>query len=388
MRVAIVHDWLTGMRGGEKVLSLICRMLPEADLLTLLHVPGSCDRHIEAMRIRTSFLDDLPGVRRYYRHLLPAMPLAIERMDASAYDLIISCSHCVAKGVVRSPHAAHLCYCFTPMRYAWDCADTYSQQMGGAAGLALRAMRPYLRAWDLRSAAHVDMFPANSLTVARRIAHRYGRQARVAYSPIDTSYFTPSGTGGTPTIPREDFYLIVSALSPYKRLDQAIAATAALGRRLKVIGTGPERDKLRQMAGANVEFLGWCSDEQVRDHYRRCRAVLMPGEEDFGLVPLEAMACGAPAIAYAAGGATETILSADDAAVTNPTGLLYTPGTTAGLTDALRRFETLMPRLCQADMVAWSARFGAGQFVATIADSIRQALAAKGLPMVELRLET
>jgi len=382
MRVAIIHDWLTGMRGGEKVLSLICRMLPGADLLTLLHVPGSCDRHIEAMRIRTSFLDDLPGARRYYRHMLPLMPLAIERLDATEYDLIVSCSHCVVKGVIRSPHAAHLCYCFTPMRYAWDCAETYVQQMGGMAGLALRAMRSYLRAWDLRSAGHVDMFLSNSLTVARRIERHYGRPARVAYSPIDTSYLTPAGSASPAA--REDFYLMVSALSPYKRVDQAIAATAALGRRLKVIGTGPELAKLRPIAGPTVEFLGWCSDEQVRDHYRRCRAVLMPGEEDFGLVPLEAMACGAPAIAYAAGGATETILSADDPAVTNPTGLLYAPGTTAGLTDALRRFETLLPRFRQEDLIAWSARFGPQQFVDTIADSIRQVLKSKGLPMVDI----
>jgi len=372
MRIALVHDWLTGMRGGEKVLSLLAGLMPRADLLTLLHVRGSCDRRIEDRRIITSFLNDLPGVGRYYRYLLPLMPAAIESMDARAYDLVVSCSHCVAKGIPRSPRAAHVCYCFTPMRYIWTQDRAYSRGMGPA-GLALRAFRGYLRAWDLRSASHVDLFLADSRTVAGRIERFYRRRAVTVLPPIDTAFFTPVETE------REDFYLMVTALAPYKRVDQAIEAFARLGWPLRIIGSGQQEDALRRVAPANVTLMGWQDDAAVRDHYRRCRALIFPGEEDFGLVPLEAMACGAPVIAYGAGGALETVLdvAGDDPA--GPTGLLYTPQTADGLADAVRRFEDLRDRFQTGRLSAWAGRFSPERFFAEFKRAVKPLLERKKL---------
>ena len=225
MRVGIVHDWLTGMRGGEKVLSCLCELMGQADILTLLHVPGSCDERIESKRIITSGLNELPGVRHYYRYLLGVMPLAIERLNAMDYDLIISSSHCVAKGIIRPQGALHICYCHTPMRYAWGQQHIYGDNLGFS-GLALRAMGGYLRAWDVRSSRHVDYFIANSGNVAQRIWQNYRRRAEVIYPPIDTEFFTP----GDEAV--EDFYLMVTAMAPYKQVPKAISAFAKLGRRL------------------------------------------------------------------------------------------------------------------------------------------------------------
>jgi glycosyltransferase involved in cell wall biosynthesis len=371
MRIAIVHDWLTGMRGGEKVLSLLCRLFPQADLLTLIRVPGVCDQHIERMRIITSFLNELPGVARYYRHLLPVMPYAIERLPAADYDLIVSCSHCVAKGVLRRPGSIHLCYCFTPMRYIWDSADAYTSQMG-LTGLALRAVRAYLRAWDLRSSRHVDQYLANSRAVAGRIRAHYHRDATVVYSPIDTAFFTPDNS------PREDFYLMVTALSPYKRVDRAIEAFKELRLPLRIIGSGPEMARLSRSLPSNVQLLGWQSDETIREHYRRCKAVLMPGEEDFGLVPLEAMACGAPAIAYAAGGALETIVNIDESGDDLPTGLLYTAEAVEGLVRAVERFEQVRHRFDPQALSNWARQFGPDRFIREFKQAIAPLLEKKG----------
>jgi glycosyltransferase involved in cell wall biosynthesis len=346
--------------------------MPRAKLLTLVHVPGTCDRHIERMPIVTSFLNALPGVGRYYRYLLPVMPLAMEWMNAERYDLIISCSHCVAKGVIRRPGSAHACYCFTPMRYVWAQDDAYGGAMG-LPGLALRASKPYLRAWDLRSARHVDRFMANSRNVAGRIRRTYGREADVVYSPIDTDFLTPDGG------PREDFYLMVTALAPYKRADQAVEAFARLGRPLRVIGSGQQLEALRKSRPPNVELLGWQSDEVVREHYRRCRALVFPGEEDFGLVPLEAMACGAPVIAYGAGGALETVLDAGTEGPDGPTGLLYAPQTVDALVAAVEKFERTEHVFHPRRLSAWARRFGPERFIEDFKRSLRQLLAAKGL---------
>lgn len=373
MRVALVHDWLTGMRGGEKVLSLLCRLLPEAHLFTLLHVPGSCDAAIERMRIRTSWLDSLPGIGRYYRGLLPVMPLAVERLDTSDFDLVVSCSHCVAKGLVRSPRAAHVCYCFTPMRYLWAQSPAYRARMGPAR-LIWPLLDRYLRAWDRRSAAHVDLFLANSQNVARRIASAYRRDAAVVCSPIDADFYAPTGQ------PREDFYLMVTALAPYKRVDQAVEAFARLGRPLRIIGSGPLHRRLARSRPPNVQLLGWQSDETVREHYRTCRAFIFPGEEDFGLTPLEAMACGAPTIAYGAGGALETVLDRPDPAnPLAPTGLLYTPQTVDALVQAVERFEQAPP--FDPDRLArWARSFSHQRFLDEFRDAVRPLLHAKGLP--------
>ncbi|MHC4294795.1 MAG: glycosyltransferase [Planctomycetota bacterium] len=372
MRIAIVHDWLTGMRGGEKVLSLLCGLMPGADLFTLIHAPGTCDTRIEEMPIKASFLNNLPGVKRYYRYLLPIMPLAIERMDVSGYDFIVSCSHCVAKGIMKSSHAAHLCYCFTPMRYVWSQGKAYRNGMG-LSGLALRLMQGHLRAWDLRSSARVDMFLANSSNVAERIRQTYARDAEVVCSPIDTTFFTPASED------REDYYLMVTALAPYKRVDQGIAAFAKLQRPLRIIGDGQLLKKLRRSAPANVKFMGWVSDEVVREHYRRARALIYPGEEDFGLAPLEAMACGTPVIAYAAGGAMETVLDVDREDSFGPTGIHYTPQTVDALVSAVERFEQLEGKFDSQQLITWGQRFGADMFLSKFKSAAAALLAEKGL---------
>jgi len=372
MRVAIVHDWLTGMRGGEKVLSLLCGLIPQADLLTLIHTPGVCDDSIERMRIRTSFLDDLPAVQRYYRYLLPIMPLAIEQMKADQYDLIVSCSHCVAKGIIRRPDAAHICYCFTPMRYVWSQEGAY-QNGTGFSGLGLRIAGKYLRAWDRRSAQHVDRFLANSRNVAQRIRSSYARESEVVYSPVDTGFFHPSDQQ------QEDYYLMVTALSPYKRVDQAIGAFGRLARELRIIGTGPLLEDYRRSAPPNVEVMGWQSDEVVRQHYRRARAVILPGEEDFGLVPLEAMACGTPAIAYGAGGALETVLDVEQAKTRAPTGVLYSPQTTDALVSAVERFERLEHKFDRRRLCQWAQRFSPEEFTEKFTRSVQGLLREKSL---------
>lgn len=366
VRVAIVHDWLTGMRGGERVLSRVCRLFPSADLYTLIHVPGSTDAVIEGMRIRASGLSKLPGVKRFYRHLLPLMPSAVERFDLKDYDLAISLSHCVAKGFRRDPAAAHVCYCFTPMRYVWS--DVGDDRRGGVASLGLRALTPWLRRWDLRSAANVDRFLALGEYTAGRIRRCYGREADVVPPPVDTDYYTPA------EVRREGWYLVVSALTPYKRVEDAIVACGDSGRELRVIGSGPDAGRLRSLAAKypHVSMLGWQSDESVRDHYRRCKALLMPQEEDFGIVPVEAMACGAPVIAFGAGGARETVVEGE-------TGLFYGRQDAASLAGAMERFEGY-PRAWEAGrIVAHARRFGAGMFDQRFVQLVREAVEAKGL---------
>ena len=361
------------MRGGEKVLSHLCRLFPQADLLTLIHSAGSCDAHIEAMPIKTSVLNDFPGVRRYYRYLLPFMPLAIEQLDTGNYNLVISSSHCVAKGVICSPQSLHICYCHSPMRYAWTQTRNYSQNMG-LSGLALAAARPYLRAWDIRSANHVDYFLANSRNVAQRIQETYGRDSEVIYPPIDTDFFRP----GEET--REDFYLMVTALAPYKQVVQAIEAFTKLGRSLLIIGSGQLYNRLRCSVPENVRLLGWQSNEVVRDHYRRCRALVFPGEEDFGMVPLEAMSCGAPVIAYAAGGALETVIDINqEKGSLAPTGLLYTPGTSEGLISAVKQFERQSGCFKPQELAGWAQQFSPARFCNDFKRLLGPLLRNKGL---------
>ncbi len=332
-RMVLVHDWLTGMRGGEKCLEVLCRRQPDAPLFTLLHRPGSVSATIERRPIHTSFLQRLPDVHRYYRYLLPLMPAAAAGWRVPPCELVVSFSHCVAKAVQPPRGVPHVCYCFTPMRYAWHLRRAYFGEagVGQLKARVLGRLLRELRRWDRRTAERVTHFIAISETVRRRIAECYGRESAVIYPPVDTEFYHPA------PVRREDYYLAVSAFAPYKRLDLAIEACMRLGRRLVVIGTGQDESRLRAGAGGGVHFLGWQPDEVIRDHLRHCRALLFPGEEDFGIVPVEAQACGTPVIALGRGGATETVLPLGG--TREPTGVWFEEQTVEGLAEALTRFE-------------------------------------------------
>ncbi|MEP7008909.1 MAG: glycosyltransferase [Acidobacteriota bacterium] len=317
MRVALVHDWLTGMRGGEKVLEAIGELFPGAPIYTLFHFPGSVSPAIESHPIVASFLNRAPGIRRFYRHYLPLFPAAIEDFDLSGFDLIISSSHCVAKGVIPPPGAVHLCYCHTPMRYAWDQEHAYFPRRTGAVARLRAGALSRLRTWDAASAPRVDTFVANSSFVALRIARYYGRTAEVLAPPVDLDFFTP-GPGPKPAHP---YALAVSALAPYKRLDIAIAACARSGLPLRIVGEGPEREPLDRLAaasGARIEFLGRVAGEKLRDLYRGATLFVQPGIEDFGIAAVEALACGTPIVAAGRGGILDIVEDRRD-------GLLYEP---------------------------------------------------------------
>ncbi len=305
LRIALVHDWLLGMRGGEKCLEVLCRAFPDANLYTLIHRRGALSDAIESMTIRTSPLQKIPSIERHYRHLLPIMPLAARSWRPKHVDLVVSLSHCVAKAVVPPPGVPHICYCFTPMRYAWEGRQSYLESWSDrpVRQALARLVLWRLRRWDRAIASRVTHFVAISQTVRERIKRCYGRDSTVIQPPADVAFYTPEPAPRA----RDSFYLVVSALVPYKRIDQAVSACRSSKRQLIVIGEGPERSRLEAMAGETVRFLGWQSDEVIRDHYRRCRALIFPGEEDFGIVPIEALACGTPVIALARGGVAETV---------------------------------------------------------------------------------
>lgn len=310
-RIALIHDWLTGMRGGEKVLEVLADLFPKADIFTLVHLKGRVSPAIERHRMITSPIQNIPGIGRYYRHLLPILPWAIEQLDFTGYDLLISTSHCVAKGAIPPNGVPHWCYSHTPMRYIWD---QYDQYFGpGRASWPVRQVmamvRPSLQRWDIETLPRVTRFLANSENVRTRIRRIYQRDAEVVYPPVDTDFYAAEPLLSASE--KSDFYLIVSALAPYKRLDLALDACAKRGKRLVIIGEGQESAALRARAGANVEFRGWGSGRELRDYYRRARALLFPGEEDFGIVPLEAMAAGCPVIALGKGGALETVVEGE-----------------------------------------------------------------------------
>jgi glycosyltransferase involved in cell wall biosynthesis len=367
MRVALVHDWLTGMRGGEKCLDALCRLWPQAHLYTLVHARGRLSPAIERMDIRTSFLDRVPGIHAAYRFFLPAMPAAIESFRLDGYDLVVSLSHCVAKSARVPSGVPHVCYCFTPMRYAWHLRDAY---IGGRAMLDPRsAVLGLMRRWDRATARRVTRFVAISQTVARRIRECYGRSSTVIYPPVDTDFYTPAPG------PRGDYYLCVAACVPYKRTDLAIEACNRLGRRLVIVGSGPDELRLKSLAGPTVHFAGWQPDEVLRDHYRRCRALLFPGIEDFGIVPLEAQACGAPVIALSNGGTTETVIP--PTAQRPGTGMLFEKQSAAGLVRAMQEFEADCGAVCGQRARANAERFCKPRFIAEMTAYAREAACAE-----------
>jgi glycosyltransferase involved in cell wall biosynthesis len=358
-----VHDWLTGMRGGEKVLDCLCRMFPSADLLTLVHARGSVSAAIESRRIRASLVQRLPRAAAAYRYYLPLFPSVIETFDLDEVDLVISTSHCAAKSVVPTGRAVHVCYCHSPMRYAWDQFDAYfGPERLGAVGSALaRPVLGWLARWDRATANRVDAFAANSRFVAGRIGRYYNRQASVLYPPVDTQFFTPVSS------PAQPYFLVVSALVPYKRLEIAIGAAQQLGVRLKIVGTGPDVARLRRIAGPTVEFLGALDPDALRETYRHARALVMPGEEDFGIAPVESMACGRPVVALGRGGALETV-------VPGVTGRLVAEPTVEAFADAMRAM--LAEDLDPAPMVAHASRFSVAAFEDGVRRLLTQALSA------------
>lgn len=334
LRVALVHDWLTGMRGGEKVLELICGRFPDAPLWTLLYLPGQVSKTISARRIHTSLLQRMPRKAAKYRSYLPLFPFFAELNKAHDADLVISTSHAVAKSMVRrrgKGRPFHVCYIHTPMRYAWDLFEEYfgPQRVGWlASNFFFWPLVKFLRFYDKATSGRVDLFVANSTYVAERVKRIYGRTARVLPPPVDTIRFR------TARREAENWYLVVSALVPYKRVDQAIRACSNLGRPLKIVGRGPELTTLKKLADelkADVDFVGFADDEALAEYYRRARALLFPGVEDFGIVPVEAIACGCPVIALGVGGILDSM--------TQETAVLYQDATAEGMTDAMKQFE-------------------------------------------------
>ena len=356
MKIAIVHDWLVTFAGAERVLTEMLALYPGADVFSVVDFLPERDRgFLTGHRIRTTLVQHLPQAAKRYRSFLPLMPWAVERLDLSGYDLILSSSHAVAKGVITRPDQPHICYCHSPMRYAWDMREEYLREAGiagGMKGLVARFLLERLRRWDLENSRHVDHFIANSGFIAERILNSYGRDAAVVYPPVDTDYFTLAGE-------REDFYLAASRMVPYKRIGLIVQAfTRMPDRRLVVIGDGPQYEAARAGAGSNVEFLGYQARPVLREHMRRARALVFAAKEDFGILPVEAQACGTPVIAYGAGGALETVRGLGCAGVDSPTGLFFETQTEEAIIAAVERFEAnigeFRPDFCRENALRFS----------------------------------
>lgn len=356
LQTVLSHDWLTGMRGGERCLELLCDGFPDAPLYALVHEPEKISDTINAHPVTTSILQ--AGItRKYFRAALPLLPTIVERFRPPSCDLVISTNHCVAKGIPVPEGAKHLCYCFTPMRYGIFYHDYFGESLLNE--LAVRPLLASLRRWDVRSSSRIDRFVAISEHVRRRIRYIYNRDADVVYPPVDTERYTPDSS------PRETYDLAVSALVPYKRIDLAVRAYTTMNKPLHVVGTGGRFDALRREAGPSVEFLGWQTDEQILEQYRRCRFLLFPGEEDFGIVPLEAQACGTPVIAYGRGGALETIRHGE-------TGWFFRRQAVADLIEAVEAAEGRA--WDSAAIRANAERFHPQRFIDGLADSIDKCL--------------
>jgi len=370
MRVALIHDWLTGMRGGEKCLEVFCELFPRADLYTLIVVPEKLSRTIRAMHIRPSWLNGWPGIKSTYRYYLPFFPAAIESFDLRGYDLILSSSHCVAKGVVPR-NALHIAYIHAPMRYVWDQYDAYFKDAGALSRLGMKAFRRYLQSWDVRSSKRVAHFIANSNNVAAKVRSLYNRECATIYPPVELDRFGESSIG-------RDYYLVVSALVPYKRVDLAVQACNELRVPLKIVGDGPLRKKLEQQAGPQVEFLGHIDDQTLARLYSGSRALLFPGEEDFGIVALEAQASGRPVIAFGRGGALETVRAFDaDSRAPFSTGIFFHELTAASLLDAMCRFEKHIDVFDPAAIRAHANKFSRVEFKRRIEQFIAEKLAER-----------
>ncbi len=336
MKVAIVHYWLVNMRGGESVVEALCELYPQADLYTHVVKPEALSDRLRSHTIRTTFVGRLPGAVRHYQKYLPLMPLALEQLDLRGYDLVISSECGPAKGVFTLPSTLHVCYCHSPMRYVWDMYWDYLDAVPRPLRLLTRLLFHYLRSWDLESAFRVDHFVANSDFVAQRIRNHYRRESDVIHPPVNTAAFKLVDR-------QKDYYLVLGQLVRYKRADLAVEAFTRLQKPLVVIGDGEQMAELRRKAGPTVRILGRKPFEVIREHYAHCRALIFPGEEDFGIVPVEAMASGRPVIAYGRGGALETV-------VEGKTGVFFDEQTPDSLISAVQRFEAMEDRFDPAEI--------------------------------------
>jgi glycosyltransferase involved in cell wall biosynthesis len=349
MRVAIVHYWLVGMRGGEKVLEALCRIYPGADIFTHVYDPSVISAEIRKHRIQTTFIDSLPYAKRMYKKYLPLMPMALEQLDLSGYDLVISSESGPSKGVIPTSPAIHICYCHSPMRYIWNMYNKYYETSGRLTRMMMPPLAHYLRTWDVAAASRVDEFIANSTTVAQRVKSYYRRDAHIIHPPVDTQAFRPVVTGDL-----EDYYLMAGELVSYKRPDLAVEAFNRMKAKLVVIGGGEMLARLRKIAGPTVTIMGAQPFDVLQHHYARCRALVFPGEEDFGIVPVEAMASGRPVIAYGRGGATETV-------VAGKTGVFFPIQSIEAVIDAVERLDKM--DLNPADAVARAQDFRTSAFI-------------------------
>jgi len=357
-KIVLAHDWLTGMRGGERVLEVLCQQLPSAKIVALIHDPQFISKTINAHEITCSRLQSIPGIEKSYRYFLPFFPAAVEAVDVPEADLMISCSHCVAKGFRAKQNTKHLCYCFTPMRYAWMFYNEYFGK-NPLKAMVIKPILAWLRSWDRRSARRVDRFVAISRNVQKRIKDFYGRDSDVVYPPVDMNRCTPGKNR------KGDFDLVISALVPYKRIDLAVRAYTKLGYPLKVVGNGAEYEKLQSFAGPNIELLRWLPDNDIVELYRNCRMLIFPGEEDFGIVPLEVQACGAPVVAYRKGGAMESVTE-------NVSGVFFNEQTVESLLEAVDKCAstTWDPERIRA----CAGKFGVENFLSSLALSVESCL--------------
>lgn len=370
LRVAIVHYWFVGRAGGERVVEALAELFPQADLFSLVADRSTLAPILRERKLQTSFLQRVPGATRFHRHFLLLQPLALEQFDLSGYDLVISSESGPAKGVITSPKTCHICYCHSPMRYIWDMYPEYRRGMGRLVGPVFSLVAHYMRLWDYASAQRVDYFVANSRFIAARIRKYYRRESTVIHPPVET---TAAKIGGKPG----EYYLAIGRMVDYKRFDLAVDACTKLGRRLKVIGGGPQYKALRRMAGPTVEFLGAVSDGELRENLAGCRALLFPGEEDFGIVPVEAQSFGRPVIAYASGGVLETVRGVfpGEARMENSTGLFFTEQSSPAMAKAILDFESMEHAFCPQTIREHSLQFDGEIFKNKFADFARFAVA-------------
>ncbi|MFN3806023.1 glycosyltransferase [Asticcacaulis sp.] len=358
MKVALVHYWLVGTRGGEKVLDALCEIYPQADVYTLVADEKKLSPIVKGHKITTSFLQKIGGVK-HYKRMLPLMPMALESFDLSEYDLIISSEAGPAKGIIPGPNARHICYCHSPMRYIWDLYPQYYKSAGVISRAVMAVFSPWLRTWDVTTAARVDHFIANSEYVAQRIKRYYRRDAVVINPPVDLDRFSISDEV-------DDYYLCAGQITPYKRVDLAVQAFTNMGRHLVVLGGGAT-DALKKIAGPTIKFVGQCDDETMARYFRRCKALVYPGVEDFGIIPLEVLASGRPVIAYAKGGALETVIE-------GKTGRLFYEQTVSSLSSVIESFEVQADQMPPQQLREFAEGFNRPKFVERLQKEIEKCL--------------